>query len=69
MSRGPYRSDLVDIAGIVIERREKAIWINAGDTKAWLPLSQVELNPEDADAGHSVEISMPEWLAKEKGLI
>lgn len=64
-----YRSNLVDIAAIVIERREKAVWINAGDRKAWLPLSQVELDPEGADAGHSVEIAMPEWLAKEKGLI
>ena len=64
-----YRSNLVDIAGIVIERREKAVWINAGDTNAWLPLSQVELDPPDASAGHAVEVAMPEWLAKEKGLI
>lgn len=68
-SGGSYRSALVDIAAIVIERREKAIWINAGDTKAWLPLSQVELDPEGADAGDSVEVTMPEWLAQEKGLI
>ncbi len=67
--RNPYRSTLVDIAGIVIERREKAVWLNAGDTKAWLPLSQVELDPEDADAGNSVTVAMPEWLAREKGLI
>jgi hypothetical protein len=65
----PYRSNLVDVAGIVIERRPTSIWINAGNTKAWLPLSQIELDPEDASAGHAVEIAMPEWLAKEKGLI
>lgn len=69
MSGPSYRSDLVDIAGVVIERREKAIWIDAGDRKAWLPLSQVELDPEDASAGHAVEVAMPKWLAKEKGLI
>lgn len=69
MSRGPYHSDLVDIAGIVIERREKALWLNAGTSKAWLPLSQIELDPRDASAGHSVSVAMPEWLAKEKGLI
>jgi len=60
MSRSPYRSDLVDIAGIVIERREKAVWLNAGTTKAWLPLSQVELDPPDAGAGHTVTAAMPE---------
>lgn len=65
----PYQSDLVDIAGIVIERREKAVWLNAGTTKAWLPLSQVELDPADASAGHSVTVVLPEWLAKEKELI
>jgi len=69
MSRGAYRSDLVDIAGIVIQRRETSIWINAGTTKAWLPLSLVELDPTDASDGHAVEVAMPEWLAKEKGLI
>ena len=68
MSR-PYQSDLVDIAGIVIERREKAVWLNDGTKKVWLPLSQVELDPEDAGAGHAVSVAMPEWLAKEKGLI
>ena len=68
MSR-PYQSNLVDIAGIVIEIREKALWLNAGTTKAWLPLSQIEIDPEDAGAGHSVTVAMPEWLAKEKGLI
>jgi hypothetical protein len=69
MSRSPYQSGLVDIAGIVIERREKAVWLNAGTSKAWLPLSQIEMDPPGADAGHSVSVAMPEWLAKEKGLI
>lgn len=64
-----YRADLVDVAGVVIERRDKAVWIDAGDRKVWLPLSQVELDPEDASAGHKVVVAMPEWLAKEKGLI
>ena len=65
----PYRSALVDIAGIVIERRATSVWLNAGTTKAWLPLSQVELDPADAGPGHSVTVAMPEWLAQEKGLI
>jgi hypothetical protein len=65
----PYQSDLVDIAGIIIETREKAVFLNAGDRKVWLPLSQIEIDPPGASAGHSVKVAMPEWLAKEKGLI
>ncbi len=65
----PYRSTLVDIAGVLIERRPTAVWIDTGDRKPWLPLSQVELDPEDASEGHSVTVAMPEWLAKKKGLI
>lgn len=64
-----YRSDLVDIAGVVVECREKAVHLNAGDRRVWLPLSQIELDPKDASVGHSVTVAMPEWLAQEKGLI
>lgn len=69
VARSPYVSTLVDIAGILIEVREKSIWLNDGTTKVWLPLSQVEVDTPGAAAGHSVSVAMPEWLAKEKGLI
>lgn len=69
MARSPYASELVDIAGILIDVREKAVWLNDGTTKAWLPLSQIELDPPHASAGHTVKVTMPEWLAKDKGLI
>jgi hypothetical protein len=55
--------DLVDIEGRVLIRREKAIYFDAGDAKPiWLPLSQIEINDDGS-------VTMPEWLALEKGLI
>lgn len=38
----------------------REVWI-------WLPLSQIEVG--EKDAGGTCEVSMPEWLAKDKGLI
>ena len=68
MSR-PYKSDLVDIAGILLDVREKAIFLNAGDRQVWLPLFQIEIDPPGAGTDDTVEVAMPEWLVKEKGLI
>lgn len=63
-------SKLVDIACVVREKREKAIAVVDGTMDPelnrekwfWLPRSQIEIN-DDAT------VTMPEWLAKEKGLI
>jgi hypothetical protein len=35
------------------------------DNAVWLPLSQIEM----VSKGQWVEVTMPEWLAKDKGLI
>jgi hypothetical protein len=43
------------------------VFLNDGTRKEWLPKSQIEVDPDDASAGHSVIVAMPEWLAKEKG--
>ncbi len=65
----PYQSDLVDIAGIIVESRPLSIRLNDGTRKGWLPRSQIEIDPTDASAGHSVTVAMPEWLAQGKGVI
>lgn len=57
---------LVDIAVILKHETEKAYLVDAGDTKAiWLPKSQVEYC-DDRKGGI---ITLPYWLAHEKGLI
>lgn len=56
------RSNLVDIAGELRHETENAFQIFDGTEVVWLPKSQVEDNGDGTFA-------MPEWLAKEKGLI
>ena len=56
-------SDIIDIAADLKHESEKAFLIDGGDGKpVWVPKSQVERNDDGT-------FSMPEWLAKDKGLI
>lgn len=72
------KSDLIDIACKVVQDREKAIAITDGTEEEtvdprtgeiktrekwfWLPKSQVEVNGDGT-------VTMPEWLAADKGLV
>lgn len=66
------RATLVDIACEIVSKREKAIAVADGTTETvdgaervkwfWLPRSQIEVNDDGT-------VTMPEWLATEKGLI
>jgi len=47
---------------------DKAVLIHDGAIEAWIPRSQIE-DPEEFETGAHVEMLMPEWLAKDKGLI
>lgn len=57
------RSELVDIPGEIRGETDKAYRFFDGDKEVWLPKSQVEWDSFDRT------MAMPEWLAKEKGLI
>ena len=60
------KSDLIDITGQVAAGTDKAVLFNDGTRSVWLPRSQIEVAP----AGHDlVEVTLPEWLAHEQGLI
>lgn len=56
---------IIDISVIIVHLTEKAVLIkDAEDADAvWLPLSQVEVDEADN------VVTLPEWLALEKGLI
>ena len=56
------RSDIVDVAGEILAQTEKAIQFYDGNVTVWLPRSQIEI-------GDDGTVAMPEWLAKDKGLI
>ncbi|CAN5478328.1 hypothetical protein BH10PSE7_BH10PSE7_15220 [soil metagenome] len=61
------RHEIIDIAAIVIETRERAVLIDhGGKARVWLPLSQVEVSPNGD--GRTVTVSLPAWLAEEKGI-
>jgi hypothetical protein len=56
---------VVDIAVELRHETEKAYFVNTGEGEMWLPKSQVEYYKE-----RTTEIvTMPYWLAREKGLI
>lgn len=73
-------SDLVDLDLIHFRdaERPKAVLVSLGDRTAavWLPKSQIEIvttGPVDYKrrgfVSQPVKVTLPEWLAKDKGLI
>lgn len=63
------KSDLVDVTVALHAITERAIKVSPlGEKKdaVWIPISQVEVVQRP---GGSAEITMPEWLAIEKGLV
>lgn len=63
------KSDIIDIDGAIEARTDRAVLFHTGDKSeaAWLPRSQIEIS--DTGIGGIVTVSLPEWLALEKGLI
>lgn len=62
-------SNTIDIDGAIEARTEKAVLFHTGDKSeaVWLPKSQIEIC--DTDIPGIYIVSMPEWLATNKGLI
>ena len=63
------KSNIIDIDVEVTARTEKAVLVHTGvkDNAVWLPLSQVEISP--TGFGGIETVTLPEWLALDKGLI
>jgi len=47
----------------------KAILFYDGFKDVWIPYSQIENDRDDLVEGCELNLLIPEWLAKEKGLI
>jgi len=63
------RSDLVDVTVQLHHETERAVLVSDdGDREkaVWIPLSQCEV---ERRRGGVVIVTMPEWMALEKGLI
>lgn len=73
MSR--YRSDLVDLDVVVVRETEAAYGIDDGTQEGprkalvWVPKSQSEIEYTSEGRYRSATITMPRWLAEEKGLV
>ena len=63
MSEDMPKRELIDIAGEITAETAAAYRFYDGASTVWLPKSQCEW---DVD---TKTMTMPEWLAKEKGLI
>lgn len=63
------KSDLIDLDVQVLHQTDKAamVTLDVPDNGVWLPKSQIELN-ETGIAG-IMTVTLPEWLALDKGLI
>jgi hypothetical protein len=63
------KSGLVDIEVEIRAETEKAVQVFDGQDTVWLPKSQVEI--ERPRPGHTAPtiVTLPEWLAQDKGLI
>ena len=63
------KSNIIDIDGAIEARTARAVLFHTGDKSeaVWLPKSQIEICETAFDGIFTV--SMPEWLATDKGLI
>ena len=63
------KSNIVDIDVEVTARTAKAVLVHTGikEKAIWLPLSQIEI--AETGIGEIFTVTLPEWLALEKGLI
>lgn len=63
MPRTSNRSDIIDVEAVVLHRTNHAALVTDGTVREWLPLSLIEVDEDDEI------VSMPEWLAVEKGFV
>lgn len=70
-ANGEARSTLCEINVKVIRTTERGALVATAFrdcTAVWVPLSQVELVSNE-DAANTYTLTLPEWLAMEKGLV
>lgn len=63
------KSNVIDIDVDVTARTEKAVLVHTGNKEeaVWLPMSQIEIS--QSGFGGIETVTLPEWLALDKGLI
>lgn len=63
------KSNIIDITVELLMETDRAVLVtdSVPDKGVWLPKSQVEIEPSDTGGLHVV--TLPEWLAIERGLL
>jgi len=61
--------EFVEIEGTILRQTGNAIHFDDGNITAWIPKSQIQETDFSTEKDELVEITIPEWLAFEKGLI
>lgn len=63
------KSNIIDIDGAIEAETEKAVLFHDGDKRkaVWLARSQIEVS--ETGIGGIVTVTLPAWLALDKGLI
>lgn len=54
---------------VVVHATARAWLLELEGEEVWLPKEVAPVEPQDAEKGDTVEVSIPERLAREKGLI
>jgi hypothetical protein len=62
----PQDTKLIDIAVELVHQTEKAWLVNDGVKDHWIPKSIGEM---DHQQGRVYELTIPEWMATEKGIL
>ena len=62
-------TEIIEIACTVDWETDKALLINDGTQKEWLPRSLLEDHTEDKKTGKITSVWVPYWWAKKNGFI
>lgn len=64
------KSDLLDLEVTIVSATDKAIRVDTSDITepVWLPRSQVEIETDREDEIGQATITLPKWLAENRGL-
>ena len=66
------RSEKITLQMIYKKQTSEALLVEDDEGligEVWLPLSQIEVDLDGLEMGDQVEVTMPQWLARERDLV
>lgn len=66
---GDWNCATVDIDAIFIHATDRAVLVRYYDDTVWIPLSVCHIDPEDAEEGDEVVVTIQEWFAEKEGIV